>query len=455
MKVMKFGGACLKNYENFLQVAEIIASEKARPFVVVSAVYGITNVLLESVHNAQQSEKNISRAIWNIKDKHWAIVKKTIKYGDARQEIFKKMETMIKKVERLLFGISYTGEITPPVRSHILSYGERLSALILSAVLSSKGMESKPMEGDKIGMVTDGNLENATVILNEFRKNFRPAVESVLKNKIIPVITGFFGCTPEGKISTFGRNGSDYSAAAIAFAIHASELEIWKDVDGFMSADPKLVKNAHKIERLSYYEAAELSYFGAKILHPRTLEPLLGMDISIRIKNLFDPESPGTEILPEGYEKEDIIKSVTYNREIAMIRIHGPGVGYKPGIIARIGHLLSAIGINIYSILTSQTCINLLVDKKDSRRSYEALKETRGGVIEEINLEKDITLIAVVGEGLLKKRGLAARIFSAVSKENVNVEMISTGASEVASYFIINSDDTEKIIHALHREFFG
>jgi aspartate kinase len=181
----------------------------------------------------------------------------------------------------------------------------------------------------------------------------------------------------------------------------------------------------------------------------------MGMNISVRIKNLFDPESPGTEILPEGYEREDIIKSVTYNREIAMIRIHGPGVGYKPGIIAQIGHLLSAIGINIYSILTSQTCINILVDKKDSRQSYEALKGTRGGVIEEINLEKDITLIAVVGEGLLKKRGLAARIFSAVSKENVNVEMISTGASEVASYFIINSDDTEKIIHALHREFFG
>jgi aspartate kinase len=239
----------------------------------------------------------------------------------------------------------------------------------------------------------------------------------------------------------------------IAFATHASELEIWKDVDGFMSADPKIVKNAHRIERLSYYEAAELSYFGAKILHPRTLEPLMGLDISVRIKNLFDPERWGTEILPEAHEKDDIIKSVTCNRGIAVIRIHGPGVGYKPGIIAQIGHLLSGIGINIYSILTSQTCINLLVDKKDARSSYEAIKEMKGGVIDEINLEKDVTLIAVVGEGLLKKKGLAARIFTAVSKENVNVKMISTGASEVASYFVVHQDDTEKVVNAVHREF--
>jgi aspartate kinase len=453
MKIMKFGGGCLKNDESFLRVAKIIASEKDRPFVVVSAIYSMTDLLLESVLNAQKSEKNISGAIGNIKEKHRAIVEKTITDQAVRKEIYPKMETMIEKVGKLLTGISYTGEITPAVRSHVLSYGERLSALILSGVLRSKSMESVLIESDKIGMVTDENLENATVILSEFRNNFRPAVQSLSNNKIIPVITGFFGCTSEGKISTFGRNGSDYSAAVIAFATHASELEIWKDVDGFMSADPKIVKNAHRIERLSYYEAAELSYFGAKILHPRTLEPLMGLDISVRIKNLFDPERWGTEILPEAHEKDDIIKSVTCNRGIAVIRIHGPGVGYKPGIIAQIGHLLSGVGINIYSILTSQTCINLLVDKKDARSSYEAIKEMKGGVIDEINLEKDVTLIAVVGEGLLKKKGLAARIFTAVSKENVNVKMISTGASEVASYFVVHQDDTEKVVNAVHREF--
>lgn len=454
MKVMKFGGGCLKNYEHFLKVSEIIKSEKDSTVVIVSAISGTTNLLEDCIQMSMESEKKVPEIIKAIKDKHKNIVEASIRNNGIRQRTMKEIESRLKRLERLLYGVAYTEEITESVRALILSYGERLSALILSGILKSLDKDAIAMEADKIGIITDESFENATAILPEVSKNLRSSVLPLVNKGAVPVITGYFGCTHEGKVTTFGRNGSDYSAAVVACGIEASLLEIWKDVDGFMSADPKIVKRAHRIDKLSYYEAAELSYFGARILHPRTVEPLVDIHIPIHIRNLYKTENEATEVLTGGYERKDVVKSVTYNRRISVLRIHGPGVGYKPGIIAEIGRLLSDMGINIYSVLTSQTCINLLVDKKNSRKSYESIKKIVGGVIEKVDLEDNIALIAVVGEGLLKRKGVAARVFSAVAEENINIEMISSGASEVASYFIVIENDVEKAINAIHREFF-
>lgn len=454
MKVMKFGGGCLTNAEGFDRVAKIIQSEKSVPFVVVSAISGVTDLLIQSIQNGRENEKGISGSIESLRKIHRTLADGMIRSAKLNQQFSHKLEMTLGRIEKIITGIAYIGEATPAARNHVLSFGERLAASLLSTVLEDRGMRACALETDKIGLITDNNFENATADLDLFRKNFRKIMRQTGKNNTIPVITGFFGVSESGKISTFGRNGSDYSASVVANAVQATILEIWKDVDGFMSADPKILKSAQRIDRLSYYEAAELSYFGAKILHPRALEPLAGMKISVRIKNLYDPKRPGTEIMPDGIERKDVIKSVTCNRQIAMLRIHGPGVGYKPGIIGRIGQRLADRGINIFSVLTSQTCINLLVDKKDARRSYRELREMEGGVIGRIDLEEDISLIAAVGEGILNRRGLAARIFTSVSKAGVNVEMISTGASEVATYFVVRNADTERTIHALHREFF-
>jgi bifunctional aspartokinase / homoserine dehydrogenase 1 len=454
MKVMKFGGGCLKDSEFMLKVANIIKSEKTQTAIIVSAIYGVTDILIDAIQKARKNEHGISDIIKALEEKHFKILEATIKKVKIRKETYEKTYEMIKKVERLLYGVSYTEEVSSPLRAHILSFGERLSAVLLNGVLLDKGVNSEVIESDKVGLITDGNYENATVDMKEFKKNFRHIAKRIINKNIVPVITGFFGSTPDGKITTFGRNASDYSAAVFAFGFHASSIEIWKDVDGFMSADPKIVKNAHTIDRLSYYEAAELSYFGAKILHPRTTEPIAALKIPIYIKDMFNPKRKGTVIVKDGYEREDVIKSVTYNKQISMLRIHGPGVGYKPGIIDQLGHVLFKHNINIYSIITSQTCINLLVDKKDSQKSHNALKKYQVGVIERIDLDEDIALIAVVGEGILKTKGVIARVFSAVSKESVNVVMMSLGASEVATYFIVPSKDIDRTINALHREFF-
>jgi len=313
----------------------------------------------------------------------------------------------MKKLERLLVGISYTEEISLPVKAHILSYGERLAVLLLSYLIKEKGKRSLPMEADNIGMVTDQSFENATALLPEVNWNLVKNVAPFVNDGIIPIITGYFGQSKEGKITTFGRNGSDYSAAVVANALDAKVLEIWKDVNGFMSTDPKIVKEAKNIDRLSYYEAAELSYFGAKILYPRTVEPLIAKGIPLHIKNLCDPGLRGTLIQNGSKELKNIVKSITYNRNISVLKIYGPGVGYKPGIIERISRV------------------------------------------------EEVALVSVVGKGLLKRHGVAAKVFSAVARENINVEMISSGASEVASYFIVLEKDLEQTIRAVHKEFFN
>lgn len=455
MKVMKFGGGCLRDRDHFLKVANIITAEKEKTAVVISAVYGITNLLTDAIQLAVKSEKHVPDLIKKTRVKHKKIATEILNDDGLRTELFKNMETRIKKLERLLYGISYTEEISSAVKAHILSFGERLATLLLAALIKEKGKKSLPMEADSIGIVTDQSFENATALLPEVNRNLVKNVTPFVNDGIIPIITGYFGRSKEGKITTFGRNGSDYSAAVVANALDADVLEIWKDVNGFMSTDPKIVSEAKNIDRLSYYEAAELSYFGAKILYPRTVEPLIAKGIPLHIKNLHDPGHSGTLIQNGSKERKNIVKSITYNRNISVLKIYGPGVGYKPGIIAEVGGILSTMGINIYSVFTSQTCINLLLDKSDSRRGYEALQTLTGGVIERISREEYIALVSVVGKGILKRRGVAAKVFSAVARENINVKMISSGASEVASYFIVLEKDLEQTIRAVHREFFG
>ncbi|MFW9992097.1 MAG: aspartate kinase [Candidatus Odinarchaeota archaeon] len=450
---MKFGGSCLKNAACFDRIVEIVKAENEPIVLIVSAIYGVTDLLVKGLEFALDSEKNVKTTVRKIANIHEKLVLECIDTDEIAQKTRITLETKIIKLKRLLYGISYTEEINPPIKANILSYGERLSALLVAGILKSRGARSIALESDNIGILTDCSFENATAILPTVKTKLQETLVPHLGEGYIPVITGFFGHTEEGKITTFGRNGSDYSAAVVAYGLGARVLDIWKDVDGFMTADPKIVKNVQRIDKLSYYEAAELSYFGARILHPRTVEPLLHSGIKLCIRNMHNPESH-TLVQVNGYEKSTIIKSVTCNEDIAALKIRGPGVGYKSGIIASIGKKLSELDVNIYSVITSQTCINLLIDYKDVQRSYEALKSLSGGIIEKIDVENDIALVAVVGDGLLKTRGLGGKIFSAFAEKKINVEMISSGASDVATYFIVKKEDSKTALNAIHSNIF-
>jgi aspartate kinase len=454
IKVLKFGGDCLKDSSHISKVVDIILSQKIFPIVVVSAIYGITDLLIDGIKDAKTKEVNVSSTISILTEKHYEIAQDSIVNDSVLQTTIQDIVLLVKKVERLLYGVSYTEEDTAAIRAHITSYGERLAAVILAGVLEDKGVKSNIIETDKIGLITDEQYENATVDLKEFKANFKPFAANILNDEAIPILTGFFGNAPDGKITTFGRNGSDYTAAVMAYGFDAPTLEIWKDIDGFMSADPKILKDAEIIDHLSYFEVAELCYFGDRILHPLTIEPLSGLGIPVHIKNIFNQESKGTIISPDAYIDEYIIKSVAYNPNIAMIRLHGSGIGYKAGIVTTIANALSAKNINIFATVSSQTCINLLIETKDADESYGILKELKGNIIERIDFQNDIALIAVVGEGVLKRKGILARVLEAVSRERINIEMASAGASEVAIYLIISSDDVKDAVEAIHKEFF-
>jgi len=240
----------------------------------------------------------------------------------------------------------------------------------------------------------------------------------------------------------------------VTVALKADILEIWKDVDGFMSADPKLVPQAQLIPVLSYEEAAELAYFGASILHPRTVEPLRRKKINLTIKNTLNPDASGSIITSRSPRPKSVIKSVSHDTNIGILKVYASGVGARPGILAMVAGSLTANGINIRSVVTSQTCISLLLDEKDLEPGLAALKTIQPRPYRKVEKVENVALISIVGEGLLKKKGVAAQCFSAVAESSVNVEMISFGPSRAALYFLTKTKDLQKVVKAIHDTFF-
>jgi aspartate kinase len=373
---------------------------------------------------------------------------------EIRAGVMAEIDHRLVRLERLLRGAALIGEASPFTRAHILSYGERWAAQLLAGALREKGLDARALESEQIGLAADDAPDDANADLPAFRRAVKKNVLGLEAGRFVPVITGFYGLASRRRIASFGRNGSDYSAAVVAVALHAPVLEIWKDVDGFMTADPKRIPEAKPISKLSFAEAAELSYFGAKVLHPRTLEPIARQNGSIRIRHLFRPDRPGTEISAQGGATREILKSVTHNNRLAVLRVFGAGVGCKPGIIGIIGRSLADHGVNIISVITAQTIINVLVAASDARRALKILRSIRGGVITRVELEEGLSLVAAVGEGLSFRKGLAARVFTAVAAGGINVEIISSGASGVATYFLVRKADALPAVRALHAEFF-
>jgi aspartate kinase len=453
MKVMKFGGSTFKNPEMMQKVADIIVKEKKPKIVVVSALYGQTNEIREYIEKIRTEKKEIEAFVGKIRNRHKSFAENVISDHDTLEWVLENMYIHLQKLERLLFGVAYTEELTPRTVDLILSSGERMSAYIMEGVLLCNKVKAKAFEADKIGIITDGVFRNATADLPKCEKNLKNTIIPELKRGIVPVITGFFGRDEEGRCTTFGKNGSDYSAAVIACATNSDILELWKDVDGFLSADPKIIPNAYTIDKLSYDEAAELAYFGMSLLHPRTVGPCRLKDIPVQINNVLKPNGCGTTILKTGVRTENVIKSVVYSTDLGEVRVSGAGAGYRSGVLSLVASILGKYSINIYSVTTSHTHMSLLIHSRDLRKCKKAFSEIYGGVIESIEFQKDIALICIVGEGARSRKGLAKDIFAAVADAQVNVEIISAGASSVASHFIVKTKDLNKAISALHNMF--
>ncbi|MCK5311534.1 MAG: aspartate kinase, partial [Desulfobacteraceae bacterium] len=448
MKVIKIGGGCFKNEKAALEIIELIFKKGKGNIFVLSAFSGVTDILLSGITKALNDENKISHIINQLKRIHHSYIDHLISDKTENKKQKQQIAHIFKKLERFYFGINFTREATPRMRDIIACYGERLSSLIVASALLSRGINSNCIMPHKIGIITDGKFSYASAIISKTSKNLTSFFKKHWAKDKMFFIPGFYGVSETNEITTFGRGGSDYSAAVVAAAIKADILEIWKDTEGFMTADPDNIKNPKLIPKLSYVEAAELAYTGAGILHPRTVEPVKKAKINIAIKNTYNPDAPGSLITNRGFSSNSIIKSVSYTKNIAVLRIHASGVGARPGILSQITEKLFANGVNIKSVITSQTCISLLLSENDIDKSQNIIQAIKPKPYRRSEKSIDVALISIVGDGILRHKGIAAKCFTATYDVDVNIQMISFGTSDAALYFIVDENDLDKTIKA-------
>jgi aspartokinase/homoserine dehydrogenase 1 len=462
--VVKFGGSNLRRPQDIDRIVNVVQSYNRPLVLVVSAFFGITNALIACVKAAKEGSgtavalaesQNYTETLRALKKE---IVEANISDPAHRARTEAALAVRLDQLDRYLTGIHCIGDVPTFVNDAILSYGERLSSLLLTEVLLSRGVKAREALPEDMGLITDGVFGNAAC---DFAVS-APQVAKALAGEGVIVVPGFYGVDQNGKATLFGRGGSDYSAASIAACIGAESLDVWKDVDGFLSADPGTVSAPRSIAQLNYLEAAELSYFGAKILHPRTVEPLFDRDIPIRILNITRPErglQPFTIIDDQRRVTHDVVKSVTSTEDVAILKLHGPGVGFKPGILAQVTNTLDQHGINIKSVLTAQTAINLLVARDQLEAAYAALVEHHLAGVVEVSRNDAVAIVAVVGDGVLDASdvgsAIASRALSAAIAGGVRVCLAAAGASEVAAYMLVHQDDRKLALQLVHAEFFG
>lgn len=452
-KVLKFGGSNLKTPSDLNNIIQVVKAYNEPVVITLSAFYGVTDKIKHFLLNGDFADKAIEDFIEELCQLKYYFIKNLVDDFNYLNTI-EKLNCRISELRNLLKGIGLIGELPLSTNDLIMSYGERLSSLIITDLFNIYHIKSKELLPENFGLITDGEFGNASVDFEASEK----LISNAFNEDICYVVPGFYGISRKQKITLLGRGGTDYTAASIARCINAKTLDVWKDVEGFKSADPKICENTEVIEGLTYSEAAELSYFGAKILHPRTVEPLEDVKIPIRLFDITKPDlfpKPGTVINGKNIIKNNVIKSITYSDDFGIVKLKGAGVGIKAGILARVTTEFDRLNINIKSMITAQTSINILLSEKDTYIAADALHKLEFHTVNKIQVRDNIAVIAVVGAGMADRPGIASRIFSSVAKKNINVEMIALGASKVASYFIVQKNEKLKAIELIHNEFFA
>ena len=458
MKVLKFGGTSVANASNISLVKNIVANTNTnKTIVVVSAFGGVTDLLLNAAHLASKQSEGYKSILKEIEDRHLETAKELI-HVNAQSKVLSKVKSELNTLETLLEGAFLIGEITPRLSDKIVSYGELLSSYIISEYFAQEGLKAGYLDSRELIKTNDVNGK-ATVnfdLTNANCANFLDKDE----HQVI-VMGGFIASSESGNSTTLGRGGSDYTAAIIAAAINAEFLEIWTDVSGMYTANPKLVKQAKAIPHISYEEAMELSHFGAKVLYPPTIQPVLAKGISIVIKNTFEPENAGTLITKNKNEKGKTVRGISHVENIALLSLEGPGMVGIPGTSKRFFEVLSQSEISVVLITQASSehsiCVGISADDID--KATEVVNaafeyEIERGKIKPVIAEKELAIIALVGDNMKSHQGLSGKMFSTLGKNNVNLRVIAQGASERNISAVIKKEDVKKALNALHEEFF-
>jgi aspartate kinase len=455
--LMKFGGTSVADSESVARVVDIIEEhhrEGHELAVVVSAQRGVTDQLIAIANEIANSRSpaTISPLIQSLRQKHERVLAEVA--GDHTKAAGDLIEERLCDLENILHAVHNLRELTPRSLDYIITYGERLNSLVISAAFQQRGIPSMVIDGCEAGIITTPQHGEA-MALPESEGRIRSRVQPLL-TETIPVIMGFMGCTEQGVITTLGRSGSDYSAALIGAGIDADEIWIWTDVDGIMTSDPKIINDARVLPTISYLEVMELSYFGAKVMHPRSIEPAMKKNILVRVKNTFNPAHPGTAIVRHEKWDSRVVKALTYINKVALINICGAQMIGRPGVAKAIFSALADREVNVMMISqgSSEANISLIVDESQASVALDALTPlSRQGFVREVTSNRDVSAVAVVGSGMAGARGTGGRIFTALGEGGVNVMMISQGSSEANISFVVREEDGPKAVRILHDEF--
>ena len=458
--VMKFGGTSMGTAGRIQVAARLCVEQKLkRPtVVVVSAMSKVTDLLLETLRCAESGDaEGVQRHVAALRTRHVDTARELLPEAAVAPAV-EKVDGLLREFERISGGILLLGERPPRSVDEAVAIGERLSAMLLAAYLESIGTRAEAVNAREV-IVTDTCFGNATPLLEPTREKCGQKLGPLLAAEVLPVVTGFNGATLDGRPTTLGRGGSDFSASILAGALDAGELWIWTDVDGIMSADPRLVKDAVVLSEVSYREAAELAYNGAKVLHPRTLAPLVEKNIPVWSKNSFNVAAPGTRIVPV-IAVPGGARAVTSMANVALVSIE-PASAELNGVamMARALGALSRVNAEVLALSSSSYRQNFcfLVRKEELSLAMTAIEsafslELAHGYLRPIEVDENVGLLAVVGEGMQGSKGLAGRIFTAISRHEVNIIAIAQGSSELTIAIVVRRDGLERAVQAVHLE---
>lgn len=465
IEVHKFGGTSVGDAARMDAVAELALglASRARPVIVASAMSGVTNALLAAAKAAAAGDHHASLArLAEILTRHSTALERWSGAGVPREEIDaarRHLESMHAELSDLVRGVVAVRELSARVRDRILGAGEKLSVRLVALALRARGLDAVAVDADGF-LETDGVFGGANPVRGVVELGIRAALLPLLHARRIPIVTGFIGHAPDGATTTFSRGGSDYTATILAAALRADEVTIWTDVDGVYTADPRIVPEARSVPQLNFREAAELSYYGAKVLHQRTIIPVANLGIPIWIRNSFEPESAGTVVNGQFTPGSHPVKAISAVKGQALVSVEGKGMAGVPGIAARVFQSLAADDINVTMISqsSSESSICLVVAEEDAARAELTLKRAfrdalGAGDVEEISSRPGVALLAAVGLGMAHVPGIAARIFQALGGRRINVLAIAQGSSELNISIAVDRSDVDAAVRALHSEF--
>ena len=458
MKVLKFGGTSVGSSKNINSVINILENygETDGIVCVVSAVGGITDKLLLAGKQAQSKDRAFVDTFSGIKERHYTIIKELNPTNN--KGILNYIDDRLSALYSLLEGIYLINELSPKTSDKLVSYGELLSSYIIAETMKNRGLSAERKNSHEL-IITNSNFTKAEVDYKITDKNIQDYFKSASQQ--ITILPGFISKSKTGEQTTLGRGGSDFTAAIIAAALHVEQLEIWTDVSGMFTTNPKLVKQAYPIDKISYQEAMELSHFGAKVLYPPTVQPVLSLDIPIHIKNTLDPDAVGTIISNEDTKSLSPVKGISNISNIALLTLEGTGMVGIPGFSKRLFETLSQEKINVIMITqaSSEHSICLGIDEKDAQAAKAAIdvvfeNEIALGKIEPIIIENGLSIIALVGDNMKNHQGISGKMFSTLGRNNINIRAIAQGASEKNITAVIDEKDVKKALNTLHEQFF-